>query len=339
MNKDKFNQSIDNINVPVEKLMAREKAAIFQAKKKRKVGKATKRSILVACGLCISLFGSGFVSTGMAEALSNIPLIGSIYKDFRDIASDKIEHDQLTTVINKQDSKNGLTMTVKEAAYDGNRLMVSVVYTGEKEIDITGFGSGDITINGEPVKQAGGQTGQDDINSKTIIEHHQITFANYDEYSDEIEITVHRENLFGYEADLEVTFPLKKVAGEITEYTPGVSATIGEEIYTVTAEKVTFSPLATRIDLTVDYPIEMDKNDTWPAFEYYVLDDTGQIYDGLKLQQGMMPGNYGHHMVLTLPPMDIVPTFLTLIPHRTNSEGYREEIKELKLVLPLAEAK
>lgn len=36
MNKDKFNRSIDNINVPVEKLMAREKAAIFQAKKKEK---------------------------------------------------------------------------------------------------------------------------------------------------------------------------------------------------------------------------------------------------------------------------------------------------------------
>ena len=83
----------------------------------------------------------------------------------------------------------------------------------------------------------------------------------------------------------------------------------------------------------------MDANDTWPWFEYYVMDDTGQIYDGLKLQPGMMPGNYGHHMVLTLPPMDKVPNFLTLIPQRTNSEGYREEIKELKLVLPLAETK
>ncbi|MFJ7983138.1 hypothetical protein ACIQ1D_23095 [Lysinibacillus xylanilyticus] len=61
--------------------------AIFQAKKKRKVGRTTKQSILVACGLCISLLGSGFVSTGMAEALSNIPLIGPIYKDFKDIAS------------------------------------------------------------------------------------------------------------------------------------------------------------------------------------------------------------------------------------------------------------
>ena len=98
MNKEKFNHSIDNIDIPIEKLIAREKAAMFQAKKRRKVGRTTKRSILVACGLCMTILGSGFVSTGMAEALSNIPLIGPIYAEFNDIASDKIQRDQLTTV-------------------------------------------------------------------------------------------------------------------------------------------------------------------------------------------------------------------------------------------------
>ena len=134
MNKEKFDRSINNIHVPVEKILEREKQAIFQGKKKRRVGNMTKRSLLIACGLCLSLLGSGFVSTGMAEALSNIPLLKPIYKDFRDIASDKIESDQLATIIDKQDSQNGLTMTVKEAAYDGSRLMVSVAYTGEKAL-------------------------------------------------------------------------------------------------------------------------------------------------------------------------------------------------------------
>ena len=44
MNKEKFNRSIDNIDVPVEKLMAREKAAMFQAKKKERLEE--QRSIL-----------------------------------------------------------------------------------------------------------------------------------------------------------------------------------------------------------------------------------------------------------------------------------------------------
>ncbi|MBG9452969.1 hypothetical protein ABE61_02450 [Lysinibacillus sphaericus] len=341
MNKDNFNRSIDSINVPVEKLRAREKTAIFQAKKKRKVGRTTKQSILVACGLCITLLGSGFVSTGMAEALSNIPLIGPIYKDFRDIASDKIEHDQLTTVIDKQDSKNGLTMTVKEAAYDGSRLIVTVVYTGEKELsmeeEIVGFNY--LTINGQPVKPAIGSTGQDDINSKTIIEHHQFTFSNYNEYGDEIEIAVHGEDLFGYEGKLKVSFPLKKIKGDVFEFYPEVSTKTVDEVYMLTAEKVTFSPLSTRIDLTIDYPAKMDENDTWPWFDFSVVDDNGHVYDKLKLQTGMAVGNYGHHMVLTLPPMDTIPKSFTLKPSHTNNEGFSEEIKELELVVPINKSK
>ncbi len=339
MNKDKFNQSINNINVPIEKLMAREKTAIFQAKKNRKV-RTSKRSLLVACGLCITLLGSGFVSTGMAEALSNIPLIGPIYKDFRDIASDKIEHNQLTTVIDKQDSKNGLTMTVKEAAYDGSRLIVTLVYTGEKELsmkeEIVGFNY--ITINGQPVKPAIGSTGQDDINSKTIIEHHQFTFSNYNEYGDKIEIAVHGEDLFGYEGKLKVAFPLEKIKGDAFEFYPEVTTETVDEVYTLTADKVTFSPLSTRIDLTIDYPTEMDENDSWPWFDFSVVDDNGHVYDKLKLQAGMA-GNYGHHMVLTLPPMDTIPKSLTLKPSHTNSEGFSEEIKELELVVPLNKSK
>ncbi|MEY9978958.1 DUF4179 domain-containing protein [Lysinibacillus sp. RC79] len=340
MNKDKFNRFIDNINVPVEKLKAREKTAIFQAKKKRKVGRTTKQSILVACGLCISLLGSGFVSTGMAEALSNIPLIGAIYKDFKDIASDKIEHDQLTTVIDKQDSKNGLTMTVKEAAYDGSRLIVTVVYTGEKELsmeeEIVGFNY--ITINGQPVKPAIGSTGQDDINSKTIIEHHQFTFSNYNEYGDEIEIAVHGEDLFGYEGKLKVSFPLKKIKGDVFVFYPEVTTKTVDEVYTLTADKVTFSPLSTRIDLKIDYPAKMYENDSWPWFDFSVVDDNGHVYDKLKLQAGMA-GNYGHHMVLALPPMDTIPKSFTLKPSHTSNEGFSEEIKELELVVPLNKSK
>lgn len=341
MNKDKFNRSIDNINVPIEKVMAREKAAIFQAKKKRKAGRTTKWSILVACGLCLSLLGSGFVSTGMAEALSNIPLIGPIYKEFRDIASDKIEHDQLTTVIDKQDSKNGITMTVKEAAYDGNRLIVTVVYTGQKELSMkeekAGFSY--ITINGQEVKPAIGSTGQDDINSNTIIEHHQFTFSNYNEYGDKIEVAVHGEDLFGYEGKLKVAFPLEKIKGDMFEFYPKATTKTIDKVYTLTADKVTFSPLSTRIDLTIDYPVEMDENDSWPWFDFSVVDDNGYVYDKLKLQAGMAVGNYGHHMVLTLPPMDTIPKSFTLKPSRTNSEGFSEEIKELELVVPLNKSK
>lgn len=336
MNKEKFNQSIDQIEVPLEKLIVREKAAMFQGKRKGMAGRKTKHSILIACGLCISLLGSGFISTGMAEALSNIPLIGPIYKEFKDIAADKIQRDQLATAVEEHDSHNGLTMTVKEAVYDGGRLIVTVEYKGEKELSLKEetVGMNNITINGQPVEPAIGSTGQDEIDSKTIMEHHQLTLSNYNEYGDNIEVAVHGKDLFGYKGDWKVAFPLEKIKGEIYESYPNVKAQTGDEVYTLTADKVTFSPLSTRIDLTVDYPAEMDENDTWKWFDFIVIDNTGRIYDGLKLQSGMA-GNYGHHMVLVLPPMDTIPESFTLKPADINSEGYREEIKDLELVVPV----
>ena len=340
MNKEKFQQSLDNIHVPVEKLKVREKTAMLLAKRKQKSRKTTTRSLLVACGLCVSLLGSGFVSTNMANALSNIPIIGSFYKDFRDVASDKIEQEQLMTVINKQASKNGLTMTVKEAAYDGNRLSVSVVYTSETDFDTSGLGTfGKLLINGEQAQTVFVSQPQDDIDSKTIIEYYQMTLAHYDESSDEIDVTVHGAKLFGEESALEVSFPLKKLEGEITEFTPGVSATTNDEMYAITAEKVAFYPLGTRIDLYVDYPAEMEQSGDWPWFEYYALDDTGKIYEALDLREGVMPETSYHHIVLTLPPMDKIPATLTLIPQRINDVGRIEDMKELTLVLPLAGSK
>ncbi|MEH7254537.1 DUF4179 domain-containing protein [Neobacillus niacini] len=336
MNKEKFNHSIDNIDIPLEKLVAREKAAMLQVKKRRKVGRTTRLSVLIACGLCITLLGSGFVSTGMAAALSNIPLIGPIYAQFSDIASDKIQQDQLTTEIEKQDSQNGLTMTVKEAVYDGGRLIVTVEYTGKKKLSLTEetVGLNYVTINGQSVKPAIASTGQDAIDSKTIIEHHQFTLSKYNEYGDKIEVSVHGENLFGYKGKWNVTFPLEKVNGVIKEFYPKVKTETADKDYALKADKVTFSPLSTRIDLKIDYPAEMDENDTWPWFDFTVVDDKGRVYDRLKLQTGMA-GDYGHHMVLALPPMDEIPKSFIIKPADINNEGYREEIKELELVVPL----
>ena len=196
------------------------------------------------------------------------------------------------------------------------------------------FGFNYITINGQPIEPAIGSTGQDEIDSKTIIEHHQYTFSDYDEYGDEIEVAVHGKDLFGYEGEWAVAFPLKKVDGDIAVFYPAVKKATVDGEYSLTADKVIFSPLSTRVDLTIDYPTEMDENDTWPWFDLSVVDDNGRVYDKLKLQSGMT-GNYGHHMVLTLPPMDTIPQSFTLKPSHRNSEGFSEEIKELKLVVPL----
>ena len=341
MNKDEFNHHINDIPIPEDRLIQREKTAMLQAKKNQYRRKKTiKYSSLVACGICVSLLGSGFISPTMAKTLSSVPVIGSIYAQFNDIASDKIEKDELATSIERQDNHSGLTMNVKEAVYDGGRLVVTVEYKGENPISKSNeekAGFSYVTINGKEVRAAIGSTAQKSKGQNTIIEQHEFTLANYGEFGDKIDVSVHGKDLFGQTGTWNVAFPLTKVEGEIRKFTPNIKTLTKDNLYALTVDQVTFSSLSTRIDLTFDYPKEMEANDSWPALDYTVTDDKGKIYEGVSLQVGST-GLYGHHVVLALPPMDNPPKSLTIEPaylsglNDTLKNGGAEDLKTTVLL-------
>ncbi|KMP99184.1 hypothetical protein TU65_01465 [Bacillus wiedmannii] len=328
MNKEEFNHHINDIPIPEDRLIQREKTAILQAKKNQyRRTKTIKYSSLVACGICVSLLGFGFISPTMAKTLSSVPVIGPIYAQFNDIASDKIEKDELATSIERQDNHSGLTMNVKEAVYDGGRLVITVEYKGENTISNTNeekAGLSYVTINGKEVRSAIGSTSQKSKEGNTIIEQHEFTLANYGEFGDKIDVSVHGKDLFGKTGTWNVAFPLTKVEGEIHKFTPNIKTLTKDNLYALTVNQVTFSSLSTRIDLTFDYPKEMEVNDSWPALDYTVTDDKGKIYEGVSLQVGST-GLYGHHIVLALPPMDNPPKSLTIEPAYLN--GLNDTLK------------
>lgn len=317
MNKEEFNYHINDISIPEDRLIQREKTAILQAKKNQyRRTKTIKYSSLVACGICVSLLGFGFISPTMAKTLSSVPVIGPIYAQFKDIASHKIEKDELATSIERQDNHSGLTMKVKEAVYDGGRLVITVEYKGANTISNTNEekpGFSYVTINGKEVKAAIASTSQKSKEGNTIIEQHEFTLANYGEFGDKIDVSVHGKDLFGKTGTWNVAFPLTKVEGEIRKFIPNIKTLTKDNLYALTVDQITFSSLSTRIDLTFDYPKEMESNDSWPALDYTVTDDKGKIYEGVSLQVGST-GLYGHHIVLALPPMDNPPRSLTIEP-------------------------
>ncbi|OWT49438.1 DUF4179 domain-containing protein [Bacillus sp. K2I17] len=341
MNKEEINHHINDIPIPEDRLIQREKTAMLQAKKNQYRRKKTiKYSSLIACGICVSLLGFGFISPTMAKTLSGVPVIGSIYAQFNDIASDKIEKDELAASIERRDSHSGLTMNVKEAVYDGGRLVVTVEYKGENPISKSNeekAGFSYITINGKEVRAAIGSTSQKSKGQNTIIEQHEFTLANYGEFGDKIDVSVHGKDLFEQTGIWNVAFPLTKVEGEIHKFTPNIKTSTKDNLYALTVNQVTFSSLSTRIDLTFDYPKEMEANDSWPALDYTVTDDKGKIYEGVSLQVGST-GLYGHHIVLALPPMDNPPKSLTIEPtylsdlNDTLKNGGAEDLKTTVLL-------
>ncbi|WP_144551855.1 DUF4179 domain-containing protein [Bacillus mycoides] len=338
MNKEEFNHHINDIPMPEDRLIQRERTAMLQAKKNQYRRKKTiKYSSFVACGICVSFLGFGFISPAIAQTLSSVPVIGPIYAQFNDIASDKIEKDRLATSIERQDNHSGLTMNVKEAVYDGGRLVVTVEYKGENIASISNneekAGFTYVTINGkEEIRPAIGSTSQKSTGRNTIIEQHEFTLANYGEFGDKIDVAVHGKDLFEKTGTWNVAFPLAKVEGKIHKFTPNIKTLTKDNLYALTVDQVTFSSLSTRIDLTFDYPKEMEANDGWPALDYTVTDDNGKTYEGESLQVGST-GLYGHHIVLALPPMDNPPKSLTIEPtylsgpNNTLKNGGTEDLK------------
>lgn len=168
MDKEKFNRSIDNIDIPVEKLVAREKTAMFQGMKKRRVRRTTK-SILVACGLCMTLLGSGFVSTGMAEALSNMPIIGSSLEKF--VYSKDRSLQDYKTVIGESVEDNGMKVTLNEVILDEGQLLISSTFHTEltdEDLDYNWYPDIEIYMNGSELSGAGGGGPVDGITNSTV---------------------------------------------------------------------------------------------------------------------------------------------------------------------------
>lgn len=342
MNKEEFNQSIDDIPVPLELLKHREKTALFSAKKKTRQRNMGKYSGLVASILFILLLGTGFLSPAFAQTLSKIPYLGPIYAQFNDMAATNIKQEDLATMVKRQDEHNGITMAVKEAVYDGGRLIVTVEYKGDSYLnfgDTEKSGFVYLTINGKEPEKAIGSTNSQSLDANTIIESHQFTLKQFDEYGDTIDVAVHGENLYGIKGKWNVSFPLKKLEDKpIQTFTPNVEKQTDDELYTLKVKQVLFSSLSTRIDLDFDYPEEMDEKDTYPWFDFVVTDDEGNVYENLKLQSGQI-GKFGHQLVIAIPPFDNIPKSLTIqsfdYKEIGNGKSKRYEIKDLSLKVPI----
>ncbi|WNF23416.1 DUF4179 domain-containing protein [Mesobacillus jeotgali] len=321
MSKDKFMQDINKIRIPEEALLKREKAAILQAKKQKRSWVSRKMSIALVSGLFVSVIGLGLVSPGFAETLSKIPVIGPIYAQFNDIASEKIKNEKLASPIDKSDSHAGISMTVKEAVYDGSRVIVTVEYEAVDSINkderSTGFSY--ITINGKEPEVLVGSIKQKAIDSQKIIQYFELTLEKQDVLGEKIDIAIHGEDLFGEKGLWSVSFPLEKLEIETYNFQGDITAQTLDKIYTFKVDNVSFSQLGTRIDLSIDYPKNKELNDSWKAFDYSVIDDQGNIFEGADLQVGSA-GTNGRHVVLNLPPKDTIPESLTIRPISNSSK-------------------
>jgi len=101
-----------------------------EIKSTRKWKKKVAISATAAAMLGGVVLGSGFVSPVMADALKNVPLIGSVFQYNEDSSLQKASTTGLTTAPNLSVTKDGVTLSIIEVMFDGNRLAFAIERQG-----------------------------------------------------------------------------------------------------------------------------------------------------------------------------------------------------------------
>lgn len=97
---------------------------------------------------------------------------------------------------------------------------------------------------------------------------------------------MYSKDVFGYEGDLTVSFPLEKVNATEQKFNGKVQAHTADKKYSVQVKDVIFSSLSTRIDLEYDYPEKEWREDTWSSLDFEVTDNLRNVYKQPQLQSG-----------------------------------------------------
>ena len=132
-----FKEEIDNIHVPIDKLDAIIVKTVQGSapKKKRSLRKKVTYgavAVIAALGL---LIGSATVSPVMANIVSQIPIIGSIFSISEEYGLKRVSELGLTQVVGQSKTVNGITITIDEVFYDGTRVTVGYSQESEEPLD------------------------------------------------------------------------------------------------------------------------------------------------------------------------------------------------------------
>ncbi|MBZ5749609.1 DUF4179 domain-containing protein [Metabacillus rhizolycopersici] len=126
MDNKEVKRAIEKIVVPKEKVFN----AIGKGLKMSGQGRKTKkRKVLAGSAAAAVLLGmtvaSGFMNPTMNKVLANAPLIGGIFQEFDDSMGVELANQDAVTELNQSLTKNGVTVKLTSAYFDGNVVSIT----------------------------------------------------------------------------------------------------------------------------------------------------------------------------------------------------------------------
>lgn len=135
MDEKELKAAIEKINVPKEKVFR----AIEEGLNKtdEKTNSSAKRRVIFGTIAATALLGitvtSGFVHPTMNKVLAKAPFFGQIYQEFEDPLGLDLAKQNLVKELNQSITKNGVTVKLTSAYFDGNVVSITGHVSGDLE--------------------------------------------------------------------------------------------------------------------------------------------------------------------------------------------------------------
>ena len=134
MNKEWFDKSSIEIEVPTDEVFLAIDKGIELGKKAKKVQKRKtmmKMTSIISTTAATLFLASGFIFSPITNVLANVPLIGSIYEQFNSQIGNELAAKNLVTEHDQKASSNGVDITITSAFYDGNFIGITFTADGK----------------------------------------------------------------------------------------------------------------------------------------------------------------------------------------------------------------
>lgn len=317
-----LNRLLKQSSPPVpESVSSRVDQTLQSLKKRKRFPRKAAIGITAAAASLALLAGTSLVSPTIAKALSNTPIIGSVFEIIGDAGLQLSGQKGLVTKLNVAAEDQGVRMTVTDVLYDGIRLVIG--YTIEAEHSAMPSNV-DMLINGEPINTPLGGGG-----SSPYSEGFYTGYIDYEangELPDQFELTLKLKSMQYYEEPAGMQFvngawnfklPVSKLKEGITvhSFDPALQATSDNR--TLAVNELTLTPAITALNVDlIEKSITENKgfflyDDKGKQIQYYSYRGDLDYFEDKDLYKGIYN--------IRFAPFEDKPDYLVIKPYKFHT--------------------
>lgn len=331
MDNKEVKSAIEKIVAPKEKVFSAIDKGLKMSGQGRKI---KKKKVLAGSSAAVALLGitiaSGFINPTMNKVLANTPLIGGIFQEFNDSMGVELANQDAVTELNQSLTKNGVTVKLTSAYFDGNVVSITGfvdedVEKGHNEKGEVSFdmnfehnkGDNDPWLNGKSTdirKVKGGYNFQWKM---------EYPYKSFQENST-LPITIH--NINGIKGEWNFDIPIKQEKNSTL-------AINQEQGYPEDEVKIRIKEILTaRASSSLIYEtVEKYKDD-----EVYILkaiDNKGKVYrfgNGTSLEEAALEDGYHSTARTKMTKLNSNTTSLTFYPQLSVADPKVQQVLDKK---------